>query len=172
MLPPGYALTGGGALLDEFANNEGVLLTDCRPAMKDGVYTGWTANGKAHGKADQAYATAWAIGIRPKSMPAGSDPKPAQVMADILSSVSHPTLPTGLVAAGDKEVVTGGGAAVTYQDFGGLLFATYPANDGKTWQTSAKCHQKPDILDLTTWSIRRTGEVKTLDAVRALAAGR
>ncbi|MGH9444214.1 MAG: MAC/perforin domain-containing protein [Terriglobia bacterium] len=167
MLPPGYTLTGGGAQVEGWS--KGVLLTHCCPVMKDGVWAGWTAKGKDHIDEDAANATAWAIGIRPKGMLAGNNPEPAKVLNHV---VSKERLAAGLAGPVDERVVVGGGAAVDYRDQGGLLTATYPAQDGKAWQSSAKDHVKDDTVGLTTWSISRIGEIKTLDVVKAAITGR
>ena len=167
MLPSGYALTGGGAHVEGWS--KGVLLTHCCPVMKDGVWAGWMAKGKDHIDEDAANATAWAIGIRPKGMLAGNNPEPANVLNHVVSK-GH--LAAGLAGTVDQQVVVGGGAAVGYRDEGGLLTATYPADDGKAWQSSAKDHVKDDTVDLTTWSISRIGEIKTLNVVNAAVTGR
>ena len=168
VLPAGYSLTGGGALVHGYGSH-GVMLTQCGPAMIDGVWTGWTAEGKDHMKEDAAYATAWAIGIRSRNMLPGAIPKPTQLIAQMGSGRSRAA---ASAQAGDSQVVIGGGAAVTYDDAGGFLTAGYPAIAGKSWSASAKDHMKEDTLSITTWAIARTGEMTTLDAVRSAATGR
>lgn len=168
VLPPGYSLTGGGALIHGYGN-KGVMLTQCGPAMIDGIWTGWAAEGKDHVEGDAAYATAWAIGIRSRNMLPGAIPKPTQIIAQMGSGPNRVAASAG---AGDNQVVIGGGAAVTYGDAGGLLTASYPATTGKSWSASAKDHLRGDTLSITTWAIARTGEMTTLDAVKSAAAGR
>ena len=167
-LPAGYALTGGGARVHGYGNS-GVLLTHCCAAIVDGVYAAWTAEGKDHIKSDEAWATAWAIGIRCRNMPPGMQPAPCHVIAQVglgpgRANASSP--------AEDKVIVVGGGAAVTYRDKGGLLTATYPDSRSNKWSASAKDHIESDSLNLTTWCIARAGEVITMDVVKAAQAGR
>ena len=60
VLRAGFSLTGGGALIRGYGSY-GVMLTQCGPAKIDGVWTGWTAEGKDHMKEDALSITAWAI---------------------------------------------------------------------------------------------------------------
>jgi hypothetical protein len=168
VLPAGYSLTGGGALIHGYGSH-GVMLTQCGPAMIDGVWTGWTAEGKDHMKEDAAYATAWAIGIRSRNMLPGAIPKPTQLIAQMGSGRIRAS---ASAAAGDSQVVIGGGAAVTYHEAGAFLTSCFPAIAGESWSASAKDHMKEDTLSITTWAIARTGEMTTLDAVKSAAAGR
>lgn len=102
-------------------------------------------------------------------MPPGINPAPCHVIAQVglgpgRANASSP--------AEDKVIVVGGGAAVTYRDKGGLLTATYPESRSNKWSAAAKDHIESDSLNLTTWCIARTGEVVTMEVVKAAQAGR
>jgi hypothetical protein len=160
-LPPGYALTGGGAFVD-YQENHGILLTACCPAVgRDGTSTGWTAKGKDHEISDKGHATAWAFGIRPKNMKTGSNPTPSQFMAQTFQG-SHINKRVGV---NDRQIVVGGGAAVAWRGAGGLLTATYPESV-TGWGVYAKDHGVSDnTLDITIWSIARTGKSRTIESI-------
>jgi hypothetical protein len=154
-LPAGYALTGGGALLDWGSN--GMLLTACCPEESkenDREWTGWTAKGKDHKEPDSGNATAWVFGIRPKN---GVEPSPSTVSPTVAQG-SLPTLEGGAKYSG--EVVVGGGAAVTYRGGGGLLTWCGLVPDEQKWKAVAKDHLVGDgTLDLTMWVISRNGRL-------------
>jgi hypothetical protein len=151
-LPDGYALTGGGALLDW--GGPGMLLTACCPQFVDGQYTAWTAKGKDHLESDSGTATAWVFGVR-----ARNDGKTTpSAISTCNSQGSLPTLEQG--ATSSKEVIVGGGAAVTYSGAGGLLTRCGPSSDHKKWNAQAKDHDIYDgSLDLTMWVISRNGRL-------------
>ena len=163
-LPAGYALTGGGALVDY--GGPGIMLTACCPEENNGVYTGWTAKGKDHGEGDSGNGTAWVFGIRPRN---GVEPTPPKVYAMSAQNPLHlPTLEGG--AKSSAEVIVGGGAAVTWRGpEGGMLTRTGLGPDQK-WKAQAKDHKKDELsLDLTMWVICRNGRVQKyqlLDADR------
>ena len=152
-LPDGYALTGGGALVQGSAD-KGILLTKCCPAEKGSSYTGWTAKGKDHGSADSGTATAWVFGIRPMN---GSKLTDSKVYRQLGQKGKLITLERG---GGEMngEVIVGGGCAVTYTGSGGLLTGSGPTQDYKEWKAGAKDHKYPDTsLDLSLWVICRKG---------------
>jgi hypothetical protein len=167
-LPAGYALTGGGALVDW--GGLGIMLTACCPAEKNdkGVYTGWTAMGKDHLEGDSGNATAWVFGIRPRN---GVEPTPSKVSHYKYTAEDHtPTaqsLPTLEVRAPSSEVIVSGGAEVTWSGAGagGMLTCSGLSPDQK-WKAQAKDHKVPDgSLDLTMWVITRNGGlVRPIDA--------
>lgn len=167
-LPPGYALTGGGALIEY--DGAGIMLTECCPAFGlDGSCTGWKAKGKDHLSGDAGNATAWVFGIRPKNIKQGKHPTASQVVSQIVQG-KHVSREVGV---NQQQVVVGGGAALKWRaNAGGLLTATYPAGGGQKWAASAKDHVAPDTLDLTTWSIARVGKITTMEKVSAAAAAR
>jgi hypothetical protein len=154
-LPAGYALTGGGALLDW--GGYGMLLTACYPEENNNRrYVGWTAKGKDHKEGDSGNATAWVFGIRPRN-----GVEPTQPVVNVMSSQLPAHLPT--VEGGAKsstEVIVGGGAAVIWTALeGGLLTRTGLTPDQK-WKAQAKDHLKDDdSLDLTMWVVCRTGRM-------------
>jgi hypothetical protein len=167
-LPPGYALTGGGAFV-EYLQGQGILLTTCGPAVgPDGVCTGWTAKGKDHEIGDNGYATAWVFGIRPRNMKKGTNPKASYVFSETAQG-SHVMRRCGV---NDQQVAVGGGALVTTRGAGGLLTATYPDQGATGWGVLAKDHGIPDTLDVTIWSIARTGKFRTVESISAARAGR
>jgi MAC/Perforin domain len=152
-LPGGYALTGGGALVD-WSGSWGVMLTACCPEENNGAYTGWRAKGKDHRESDTGNATAWVFGIRARN---GVEPTPSKVYA-MTAQGTRPTLERG---AGTEEVIVGGGAAVTYRGEGGMLTCSGLSTDQKKWKAQAKDHYYPDgSLDLTMWVISRNGRLK------------
>lgn len=163
-LPPEYALTGGGALVEY--SGLGVMLTACCPEIsRTGACTGWTAKGKDHLDGDgTGYATAWAIGIRPRKMKPGQNPEPSSIVSQN-AQAGHPQATADI---GQQRVIVGGGAAVTYGKKGGMLTSTYPS--GNRWTAAAKDHLDPDTCDLTTWSIARIGHAKGSDEAIALRA--
>jgi hypothetical protein len=152
-LPAGYALTGGGALVDW--GGPGVMLTACCPQEIDGTYTGWAARAKAHMEQDSGNATAWVFGIRLKN---GDEPTPSTVDQYAAQSMG-PTLEHG---APPDEVVVGGGAAVTWRGPGGLLTRSGLSPDFRKWTAQAKAHEEADTLDLTMWVISRKGRLTTV----------
>ena len=152
-LPEGYQYTGGGALV-EGAAEAGLLLTASKPNLDGQKITGWIARGKDHLKADRGHATAWAIGIKPKT---GT----MQVVPSVLEAVSQDHEPQGVSPGGDGEVVVGGGAEVTWKGRkGGALTALHPASDGTAWHSAAKYHGELDDLTLVTYAIAVTGKIK------------
>jgi hypothetical protein len=153
-LPPGYALTGGGARVLDWGG-PGIMLTACCPDRENnGVYTGWTAKGKDHLEGDSAKAIAWAFGIRPKHGVAATPSKVSQITA-------QGSLPTRERSAEPSEVIVGGGAAVTWGGAGGMLTRSGLSPDKKSWMAQGKDHKNSDgSLDLTMWVISRNGRLK------------
>jgi hypothetical protein len=150
-LPAGYALTGGGALVDW--GGPGIMLTACCPEESNGVYTGWTAKGKDHLEGDSGNATAWVFGIKPRNAAAATPSK-------VHPMTAQGSLPTLERSAQSSEVIVGGGAAVTWRGVGGMLTRSGLSPDQK-WKAQAKDHKGPDgSLDLTMWVITRSGRLK------------
>jgi len=154
ILPDGYALTGGGALVDW--DGYGIMLTECRPIESNGVYMGWRAKGKDHASvSDNGNATAWVFGIRPRN---DVKPTPSKVYHQTKQGGSLPTL--SCRADDLQEVIVGGGAAVTYRGPGGLLTSSGLAEGHTAWKAQAKDHLDGDsTLDLTAWMFTRKGKV-------------
>lgn len=170
MLPAGYALVGGGALLHGFDDRKGLMLTDSCPVEKNNVWAGWMAKGKDHDLPDEGYATAWVIGIRPKNMAADRNPAPSQIRHQIVSST--PGMVKGSADLTDKkEVILGGGARVTYKGPGAFLTDSRPLKNWRGWLARAKEHMHSDTIDLETWGIARAGALTTIESVRAAVAG-
>jgi MAC/Perforin domain len=86
-LPAGYAMTGGGALVDW--GGDGIMLTASCPQPIDGTYRAWTAKGKDHLFHDSGYATAWVFGIKPRN---GSEPTPSKIDMRSVQGSNLPTL--------------------------------------------------------------------------------
>jgi MAC/Perforin domain-containing protein len=158
-LPPGYVLTGGGALVDW--GGYGMMLTACCPHMEEnGTYTGWTAKAKDHKEGDGGNATAWAFGIRPKN---GVKPTPPAVDQLIAPGSQLPTLELG---AKPDAVILGGGAEVKWRGAGGMLTRCGLSPDNQKWRAQAKDHEIADgSLDLKIWVISRPGRLTKVSNV-------
>ena len=155
-LPAGYALTGGGALVDW--SGPGMLLTACCPERDGQRYAGWTVRAKDHEQGDAGNATAWVFGIRPRN---GVEPAPSNVRT-LTDRAQHPALESG--APSPDEVIVGGGAAVTYTGPGGLLTANGLSSGVGTpqqWKAQAKDHHLAEAVDLKMWVITRPGTVRS-----------
>jgi hypothetical protein len=111
-LPAGYALTGGGCLVDWRASPSamGNLLTASFPSS----LTTWECRSKDHSVSSPAPITAFVVGIRPKK--AGIALPTVQITTATSAATNHPTavapgLPGwGKVPGSPGWVVTGGGA--------------------------------------------------------------
>ena len=150
-LPAGYALTGGGAMVDW--GGPGMMLTACCPERDDRAYTGWTARAKDHLEGDAGNAKAWVFGIRPRN---GLDP----TLSTITVKTTQGQHPSVECSAPSGEVIIGGGAAVTWRGPGGMLTSSGLSSGldpAQTWQAKAKDHKEGDSLDLKMWVISRNG---------------
>jgi MAC/Perforin domain len=167
ILPPGYALTGGGA---KITWTHGLLLKESRPTKIQGEYRGWTAKGTDHLDPDVGTAEAFVIGIRPKN---GAQIPPTNVYSadnkdrdKARSGVYWPTLELG--AQSSEEVIVGGGAATGYDPPPpSLLTGSGLTPDSQKWFAAARTHVPPgspsiaerQYVELTTWVICRKGRL-------------
>ena len=167
ILPPGYALTGGGA---KITWNQGLLLKESRPAQIQGEYRGWTAKGTDHLDPDVGTAEAFVIGIRPRN---GAEIPPSKVYSvdnkerdKVRSGVYWPTLEQG--AQSSEEVIVGGGAATGYDPPPpSLLTGSGLTPDSQKWFAAARTHVQPggppiaerQYVELTIWVICRKGRL-------------
>jgi Putative binding domain, N-terminal/Viral BACON domain len=129
-LPQGYALTGGGAVVNY--SGWGQLLTASYP---EGIRS-WTAKAKQHGPADAAPVTSIAIGIAPRN----GFSMPVPVIFQQRSTVaSHPGTS---ISVDSGYTMTGGGAFADWHTNGSLLVSSFPS-DASTWTVSSKDHLPP-----------------------------
>jgi hypothetical protein len=167
ILPPGYALTGGGA---KITWNQGLLLKESRPTKIQGEYRGWTAKGTEHLDPDVGTAEAFVIGIRPKN---GAQIPPTTVYSidnkerdKVKSGVYWPSLEQGTQLS--EEVIVGGGAATGYDPPPpSLLTGSGLTPDSQKWFAAARTHVPPEnppiaerqYVELTIWVICRKGRL-------------
>ena len=169
LLPPGYALTGGGAAVTW--DGQGLMLKECCPVKIQGEYRGWTAKGTDHLDSDVGQATAWVIGIRPRN---GAAIPPTNVYS-VDMKTDKEVHPLGvhwsrilLGTESTDEVIVGGGAATGYDPPPvGLLTGSGLTPDNQQWCAQAKTHVAPDTkqieerqyVELTIWVICRKGRL-------------
>ncbi len=139
VLPNGYVLTGGGALVDW--NGAGNLLTASYPSGA----SSWQAMSKDHEVADPATIIAYAIGLRRRH---GRGIIPRTVAVATGPIAAHPTASVSLSAG---WYLTGGGAINHWSGAGNLLTASYP--QGNVWLAAGKDHDVSSPSNITVYAI-------------------
>ena len=173
ILPPGYALTGGGAKITHRNPNGGLLLRESRPVQIQGEYRGWTARGTDHMDPDVGSAEAFVIGIRPRN---GAEIPPSTVLFvdnkerdKAKGGVYWPSLELG--AKLSEEVIIGGGAATGYDPPPpSMLTASGFTPDNQKWFAAARTHVTPgspsiaerQYVELSIWAVTRKGRLVPL----------
>lgn len=173
ILPPGYALTGGGAKITYTDPKRGLLLKESRPVQIQGEYRGWTAKGTDHLDPDVGSAEAFVIGIRPRN---GSEIPPSKVLFldnaerdKAKGGVYWPSLELG--AKLSEEVIVGGGAATGYSPPPpSMLTASGFTPDNQKWFAAARTHVSPgtpsiaerQYVELSIWAVVRKGRLVPL----------
>lgn len=126
-LPPGFALTGGGARVNW--SGAGNLLTSSYPSSA----VAWKAESKDQFFECPASITVFAIGVRPRL---GDIGKGTMVFCYESDVSAHPqakvVLPSGYV-------LTGGGARDNWSGRGNFLVASFPNGD-MAWEARGKDH--------------------------------
>ena len=136
-LPPGYTMTGGGAVTSP--DTIGILLSASFPAGA----TTWEARAHDHTAKASGTLTAYVIGIKAKK---GETPK-SQVWPATSTSQPHPSCNASIPSG---WWLTGGGAQ-TQSDIN-LLTASFPF-DLLTWRAEAKDHIVPSPTTVTVYAI-------------------
>lgn len=173
ILPPGYALTGGGAKITYRNSSRGLLLKESRPVQIQGEYRGWTVKGTDHLDPDVGSAEAFVIGIRPRN---GAEIPPSTVLFldnkerdKAKGGVYWPSLE--LSAKSSEEVVVGGGAATGYEPPPpSMLTASGFTPDNQRWFAAARTHVAPgspaiperQYVELSIWAVIRKGRLVPL----------
>ena len=139
VLPKGFVLTGGGALVDW--HGAGNLLTASYPNDSNS----WEARSKDHDISDPSKITAFAVGLRPKN------PK-----KQLHHSIKHAqgglaAHPTAQVQLEPGWRLCGGGALDDWHGDGNLLTASFP--DGTGWSAAGKDHIHSDPAAITAYAI-------------------
>jgi hypothetical protein len=151
ILPPEYALTGGGAFVDY--HGAGNILTCSRPHLSSlNVWDGWEARSKDHKIADPAVITAYAIGIKLRSAPHGAPSalKPSVVPKD--SNVTAHPFQTSCVS--NNLALTGGGVIDDWNGFGNLLTGSGPdAGSQLCWTAKGQDHLESSPAKITVYAI-------------------
>jgi hypothetical protein len=139
-LPPGYTLTGGGAMTSP--ENPGILLTGSFPVNANS----WQANAQDHSiKGGPGTVTAYVIGIKAKQ---GVTPR-SKIFTRVSSIAPHPTYNASVEAG---WILTGGGAYTDCPSSGNLLTASYPLSS-LTWRGEAKDHRVDCMSTITVSAI-------------------
>jgi hypothetical protein len=153
MLPPNFALLGGGCRVNVDDLSPGNLLTASFPAS----LSSWECRAKDHLVSSPASVTAFVIGIRPRDP---NVPLP-QVQIDSATSevIAHPH--AEVRPAGSGFVVTGGGARANIgpADTGQLLTQSAPllpeggGTDPAGWVAGSKDHMVSDPASITAFVV-------------------
>ena len=171
ILPPGYALTGGGGEVKNWVG-AGVMLKESRPVQIQGEWRGWTIKGTDHVDSDTGVAEAWVIGIRPRN---GAEiPKTNVRSVNIITDEEvHPRgVPWSRILLGperpEEEVIVGGGARCGYDPPPpSLLTGSGLTRDNQKWCAEARTHGAPgtqtieerQYVELEIWVISRKGRL-------------
>lgn len=137
----GYVMVGGGAWVDW--TGEGNILFASHPTESK---TAWRVQSKDHVKSSPARITAYAVGLRSKV--AGVSLQSA--IATAKSNKSNRPQAAAAPPSGYKMV--GGGAALTFDNTGMLLTASYP-NENNQWVARGKDHLVGDNGTVTAYCI-------------------
>lgn len=138
-LPPGYALTGGGAV--SAPENPGILLTGSYPLNQ----STWQANAQDHTVYARGTLTAYVIGIKPRI---GLTPL-TKIWSATSGVLAHPSFNTSVDPG---WVLTSGGAYTQCPSRGNLLTASYPFGPS-TWRAEAKDHDQSCESTITVSAI-------------------
>ncbi|MGH7469886.1 MAG: hypothetical protein ACRENP_18210, partial [Longimicrobiales bacterium] len=137
VLPPGYALTGGGARVT--FSGAGVMLSASQPSG-----SAWVVRSRSHIQADTtATTTSYVIGIRPRNGAAA----PATIVTFAQSNASEVE-----VFPVSGYTIVGGGASIAWNGPGRLLTAMYP-DQAARWLAQGKEHLQPDQGAITAYVI-------------------
>jgi hypothetical protein len=138
---PGYVMVGGGAWVD-WAGAGNMLFASHPTESK----TAWHVQSKDHLKSGPARITAYAVGLKSKVVGV----KLQSAIAFAKSNKSGSPQATAAPPSGYKMV--GGGAALTFDNAGLLLTASYP-NENNQWEGRGKAHLVGDNGTVTAYCI-------------------
>jgi hypothetical protein len=146
MVPPDYALIGGGAEVDVTTSQSVAVLTGSYP---DTGLVAWIAESKAHLADVPHRVRAYAIGLKV----GGWDADTIHAMTQVFSSTSDVTNhPSATVSVPSDYVMLGGGAQAISSGAGQLLTDSRP-NNGGSWLAASKDHLVADPGTVRAYAI-------------------
>ena len=151
-LPEGFALTGGGALVEW--DGHGILLTECCPQAVGGEFTAWRAKGKDTWRRMAVPQRRGCSGVRARN---GAITTPSTI-STYIDQGSLPTLEHGGTPSWGGHC--GRGCRCDPRSRGRSAHPVGPSSDHQKWNAQAKDHGKRDGgLELTMRVITRTGRL-------------
>eukprot|EP01137_Pigoraptor_chileana_P010109 Opistho-2@3941 len=143
-IPPSHKIVGGGAVVNW--TRAGNLLTAAYPVIDNGRQA-WVACAKDHMSSDPATITGFCVAV--------NDPDNAFDVAVFTATsdcAAHPSA-VATIPPDSGFTLVGGGAFVQPLEPGSMLYASYPSDDGRSWQVNAKDHLESCPARATAFAI-------------------